>query len=209
MHLKLNIKNQKLKIMHLETFNSEKGIVLIVSLLLLLVATVVGITALSTSTTNVMMTGNQLLSERAFAAADSGIFVSAPIIDDTAYNPAVSATYAPLVVSTVDFINEIKGGSIMDVDCPVTSPTCFPAAPDIQYTLGAAGATPITVSVDVDYLYAALGAGCAIEFASGYEGLGKAMGSGCGEIYYDVLSVGQGTLGSESSVCSLYKYITK
>lgn len=183
---------------------SEKGIVLVVSLLLLLVATVVGITALSTSTTNVMMTGNQLLSERAFAAADSGIFVTDPIIDDTAYNRAVSSIYttAPaLVPDPTDFIDEITGALVMDSDDPITSP-------DIQYTLGA-GATAITVSVDVDYLYSALAAGSAIEFASGYEGMGKGAGAGGVEIYYAVLSVGQGTLGSESEVCSLYKYVPR
>jgi Tfp pilus assembly protein PilX len=55
---------------------SEKGMVLIVSLLLLLVATVIGITALSTSTSNVMISGSQRLSEINFAAADSAISVT-------------------------------------------------------------------------------------------------------------------------------------
>ena len=64
---------------------SEKGMVLILSIMLLLVATVVGITALSTSTINVMIAGNQRLNELCFSSADSGIGVSDPIIDDTAY----------------------------------------------------------------------------------------------------------------------------
>ncbi|NOY38705.1 MAG: hypothetical protein GXO95_00235, partial [Nitrospirae bacterium] len=51
--------------------NNEKGVALIVGTLLLLVATAVGVIALSTSTTNVMISGNQRLSEINFAAADS------------------------------------------------------------------------------------------------------------------------------------------
>jgi len=55
---------------------NEKGVALIVGTLLLLVATAIGVIALTTSTTNVMISGNQRLSEVNFAAADSGVSVS-------------------------------------------------------------------------------------------------------------------------------------
>src|SRR4030067_353189 len=86
-----NSKLRKFKICNLQftILNSQEGMVLIVSLLLLLVATVVGITALSTSTTKVMIAGNQRLSEINFSYADSGVSVSAHILKDTAFNSAV------------------------------------------------------------------------------------------------------------------------
>jgi Tfp pilus assembly protein PilX len=188
------------------SLKSEKGIVLVVALLLLLVATVVGITALSTSTTNVMIAGNQRLQEICFSAADSGVSVVDPIINDTAYgHGAVSAAYNavsnPLVQNVVDFDNEITGALKMNGDTPL-------ASPDIRFTLGS-GVTAVTVSVDVDYLYSAAEAGCAIEFASGYEGMGKSCSAGCCITYYDETSVAQCALGAESRVCTLYKYVNK
>ena len=181
----------------LSMVKNEEGIVLVVALLLLLVATVVGITALSTTTTNVMIAGNQRLQEICFSAADSGISVSSPVIDLTSFDSAVPARYLPLVVNPIDFVNDILGTTMLADDPTV--------APDILFPLG--GAT--TVSVDVDYLYVAAAAGSAIEFASGYEGLGKGMSGGGGEIYYAVTSVGECDAGAQNAVCSIYRYIMR
>ncbi len=178
---------------------SEKGMVLILSIMLLLVATVVGITALSTSTINVMIAGNQRLNELCFSAADSGINVSNPIIDDTAYYGVVDNIYqggaSPLVPDTADFVTEIGGTVIIDT------------TPDITYALGG-GTSASTVNIDVDYLYAAAGSGCAIEFANGYKGVGQGTGA-CGEIYFGLYSQGQCPAGAETAVCSVYKYVIK
>jgi Tfp pilus assembly protein PilX len=194
------VKNMKVnaKLRNFKKCNSQEGMVLIVSLLLLLVATVAGITALSTSTTNVMITGNQRLNEITFSGADSGISASIPIIDSTAYNRTITSTYASLISNQIDFLDEITGTLIMDTDSAATSP-------DITFTMGS-GSSAITVSVDVDYLYSATSAGCAVEFASGYEGVGKGAIS-CGEIYYEIASIGQGPIGSEAAVCSMYRYV--
>lgn len=177
---------------------SEDGMVLIVALLLLLVATVVGITALSTSTTNIMIAGNQRLTDISFTCADSGVSVSVPVVNTTAYNRAVSSTYTSLVTSTTDLVNEISGALPMDTDVAETSP-------DITFAMGS-GPSATTDFVDVDYLYYAQTAGCALEFASGYEGVGKGS-SGCGEVYYRIASVCQGQVSSEAAVCSLYRYV--
>ncbi|OGL46267.1 MAG: hypothetical protein A2W05_11165 [Candidatus Schekmanbacteria bacterium RBG_16_38_10] len=195
-------KLRKFKICNLKfaILNSQEGMVLIVSLLLLLVATVVGITALSTSTTKVMIAGNQRLSEMNFSSADGGISASVPIIETTAYDRTVSATYAALVISA-DFTNEITGALAQDGDTAS-------ASPDIRFALGS-GTFATTVSVDVDYLYAGSPAGSAIEFASGYEGFGKGAGSGGAEVYYTVNSLSEGDAGSESGVYAVYRYVTK
>ena len=179
---------------------SEDGMILIVSLLLLLVATVVGITALSTSTTNIMIAGNQRLSDINFTCADSGVSVSVPIVDNTAFYRSVSSIYTSLVSNTTDLVNEISGSSPMDTDAAETSP-------DITFGMGA-GASAVTDFVDVDYLYYAPTAGCALEFASGYEGVGKGA-SGCGEVYYRIASVCQGQASSEAAVCSMYRYVIR
>jgi len=201
-----NSKLRKFKICNLQfaIYNCQEGMVLIVSLLLLLVATVVGITALSTSTTKVMIAGNQRLSEINFSYADSGVSVSAPILKDTAFNSAVGASYTGLVVAGSNFLSEVTGILPRDADCAVLSTTCGTAAPDIQYTIGTT-----MVSVDVDYLYTTYTTGSAIEFAAGYEGLGKGAGSGGSQSNYSINSYGveSATLGSVTGIGALYRYV--
>ena len=169
---------------------SDKGMVLIVSLLLLLVATVVGITALSTSTTKVMIAGNQRLSEVNFSHADGGVSVSVPIIkaiwDDANYGTATSAVYA---------------GLITDANFPQEAPQDADTN-DIQY-LDLAGTT--TVTIDIDRLYDSQPPGCAMKFAEGGEG----SGSVCVDKYYRVNSNSAGPVGSVVEVGALYRYVLR
>ncbi len=184
---------------------SEKGFVLVMSLLLLLTATVVGITALSTSTTNVMMAGNQRLSELNFSAADSGVPVSSPIVNKIAFSKRVSSIYTtgtdPLIKNPDAFLNEILHGE-GTADCPVFSASCSVPAPDIDFAF-----SDVNTYIDIDYMYAASNPGGPIEFASGYDGLGHGAGAGGVGIYYEVTSVGQGLVGSETVVDGIYRYV--
>ncbi len=199
---KFKIQNSKLtSYAGLAIINSESGMALVVSLLLLLVATVVGLTALSTSTTNVMIAGNQRLMEINFSGADSGVSVTIPVIETTAYDRAISSTYTGLVTDTANFVNEITGALAMNNDTAL-------AAPDLQFALGS-GAAATTVSMDVDYLYSGYPEGSSIEFAAGYEGLGKGAAAGGMEVYYSIRSSSAGVVGSETDVCALYKYIAR
>lgn len=188
--------------------NNEKGVALIVGTLLLLVATAVGVIALSTSTTNVMISGNQRLSEVNFAAADSGVSASIPVIKSTISERTIDPTYinpttnGALTVDNSDsdpangipdFIDELMGES------PVNGDTAS-KTPDITFSLN-----DTTVNVDVDYLYRGYAKGSAIEFASGYEGIGKGAGGKGIEVYYAINSLGIGNVGSETEVCAIYR----
>lgn len=190
--------------------NSQEGIVLIVSLLLLLVATIIGITALSTSTTNVMITGNQRLQGLTFRAADSGIYTSIPIIYTTAFNRSITDTYAldPDFSFDTGLADEISGISPLDGDCPVLSPDCLIPQPDLEFSLGT-GASVTTVSVDIDYLYPAAVSGSAILMFMGYEGVGTGASSGGVLVYYPIDSYAQGPAGSQARVYGVYQYVTQ
>ncbi len=203
------LRKSKIVNCQLSIVNSEQGMILVASLLLLLVATVVGITALSTSTTNVMIAGNQRLNEVNFRAADSGINLSVPIINTTAYDKALSDTYGLDLDITVDnsLVNEISGALPRDSDCPVSS-ACSPSVPDIQFTLGS-GAAATTVSVDIDYLYSAAASGSSILMFMGYEGAGTGAGSGGVLIYYPIDSYAEGPAGSQTRVYGVYQYVTQ
>ena len=165
---------------------NEKGIVLIISLLLLLVATVVGITAISTSTTNVMMAGNKRLTEVCLSAADSGVSATVPVL-----RAVVGGG------STVEYQDILQDPNFGAVDEPSDTAT---GSADITIRLAST-----TVNIDVDYLYSGRDPGCAIEFASGYEGVGKGAGT-CISTYYAINSVCTGAAGSQAEVCAIYRY---
>lgn len=59
--------------MKIKKLNEEKGVVLVLALLFLLVATLIGINAISTATYDVCISGNKRISEQAFYVAEAGI----------------------------------------------------------------------------------------------------------------------------------------
>ncbi len=184
---------------------NEKGLALVVGTLLLLVATAVGVIALSTSTTNVMISGNQRLSETNFAAADSGVSVSIPIIETAASERGILQSDYPNI--TLDLDDTSPANSIPDLVDDLIGTQDNQAAldnvaenPDLTFVLDS---TPI--SVDVDYLYSAYAPGSAIEFASGYEGIGKGAGAGGGVVFYGINSLAEGSVGSQTQVCAIYR----
>lgn len=60
--------------------DNEEGFVLVVALLALLVVTIIGVLALSTATTEVMIAGNARLREMNLSTADAGISLAGPVM---------------------------------------------------------------------------------------------------------------------------------
>ncbi len=71
---------------------------------------------------------------------------------------------------------------------------------NLEVTLG-----DFKVNVSIARLYAAHTAGGAIEFSSGYEGLGKGSAGGGTAVYYKITSIARGPRASSVEVEALYK----
>lgn len=125
---------------------NEKGYVLVIALLVLAVVTVIGVLALSTSTTEVMIAGNTRLREMNLSSADAGVAVSEPVIrnpDQTKYN---------FINDVATLRSEIFCTSQMNQDDERVNP-------NLNITIG-----ENNVSVDIDYINAAdPGPGYALE----------------------------------------------
>ncbi len=94
------------------TVKNDQGFVLVVALLALLVVTVLGVLALSTSTTEVMVSGNARLREMNLATADAAVNLSEPVMrnpDKTKYTFLTTAQEQNLQ-------NEIYCKSLMNID---------------------------------------------------------------------------------------------
>src|SRR3990172_10614337 len=136
---------------------NEKGMVLIVSMVLMLVITVMGILALSTSTTDVMMAGNQRMKEVIRAASEGGKQVAQPIINDVADDGNLNSGFEKYVPDKQGLENEIYlGDSDADGDenKVSTHPTSIQDAianPDISLKKNElAVLKDLTVIVDID-----------------------------------------------------------
>ncbi len=99
-----------------QAFANQRGMALIMALVILLILTILGVTAMTTSSLEEKMSGNIQEQNRAFHAAESGI--SKVVLDPNAYNPVPGFVYSPAPYSfdsgrsgTAQITSEFKGFS--------------------------------------------------------------------------------------------------
>jgi len=170
--------------------DGEKGAVLLVTMMILLILTLLGVAAISTTTSEIRIAGNAKFQNMVFYGADGGGRAYVPILN-AAIQSRTLATGAP--VMDANLLNEIMGMFPNDgaTDDAVS-------APDLSFAAG-----NVSVGVDIDRIKERFLSGGATEFAGGYEGIGASSVSGGIGIYYKMDSVGQFGR-SESEVSHVY-----
>jgi len=176
------------------TTSDNKGYVLVTALLMLLVLTVIGLAAISTSTLENLLSGNIRLHESNLAIADGCSEISLMVIERAVRNEDFRGFSN--IVTDSNLSQELRAGSFDSDEMSSTGA-------DVICSDGQGG-TPAVV--DIDVMYPKWIGGTAIEFASGYEGLGKGGGSGY-STYYRVNASGAGLMNSESNTGSVYRYV--
>ena len=168
---------------------NNDGYILITVLLLLLVLTIVGMAAINTSTVENMLSGNIRLRETNFSSADAAIELSAAVIERAVTEQDVQGFSN--IVDDPNLPTELRS-SAFDPD----------ANTDVSYSV-----EDQLVEVDIDKMYNKWG-NDAIEFAAGYEGLGKGGASGF-KVFYRINASSSGLASSEAAVGSIYQYVPK
>jgi Tfp pilus assembly protein PilX len=168
---------------------NNNGYVLVTALLMLLVLTVIGMAAISTSTLENLLSGNIRLKESNLAIADGCSELSLMIIERAVRNGDIRGFTD--IVTDSSLSQELRAGAF-DLDEPSTNA-------DVTCSAGQS-------VVDVDVMYPKWIGGTSIEFAAGYEGLGKGGGSGYAT-YYRVNAAGTGLMNSASNVGAVYRYV--
>jgi Tfp pilus assembly protein PilX len=168
----------------------EKGYVLITVLLMLLVLTVIGMAAIGTSTVENLLSGNIRLREVNVSEADGCNEISTAVIERVVRE--MDTLGFGNLVTDANLATELRSGD-------------FNPDGNTDVTCTTAGQN---VNVDIDKMYIQRIAGSAMEFASGYEGLGKSGGSG---IYgfYRINATGVDLANSSAVVGSIYRYMPK
>ncbi len=167
----------------------DKGYVLVTSLLMLLVLTIIGIAAIETSTFENTLSGNIRLRETNLATADAGSEISTAIIE--------RAVREQDTKGFTDLIND------PNIATELRSSSFSSDSNDVGFDTGTQ-----TVSVDIDKMYTKWIGGTAMEFASGYEGIGKSGSSGF-YAFYRINSSSTGLMTSAAVVGAIYRYVPK
>ncbi|MFQ5841823.1 MAG: PilX N-terminal domain-containing pilus assembly protein, partial [Thermodesulfobacteriota bacterium] len=107
---------------------NERGMALVIALLLMLVGTIIGIFGVNTGVIETRIAGNERLSNLAFYMADGGTDLGPVIINDVITNYSIPSYGGEMTIDP-NLMPEILGGADNDPDTAASSP-------DIQNDLG-------------------------------------------------------------------------
>ena len=176
--------------------HNEDGFVLIVTLFVLILLTIIGISATSTTTIDLQISQNDKAAKIAFYNADGGIYPTVKLISQSINEGAEISggdlgTIGYLVRpagDTTDFFSQVMGYDAYDA-----------GTLDIQFNLG-----NNSVNVDVNRTGQKTLVGGGAEFASGAEGIG---GGSSVAAYFAVDSFGSGPYSANSNVGANYRKV--
>jgi hypothetical protein len=199
----------------------EQGMVLISSLLILAAVSLMAFGLAGDATTEVRIAGNRRFYQQAFNLSDGGTNVGTHVLLDHLYDavdpetdypgdgeiPLIEGSlYMSHFVMDPNILADIKGFSDND-----NAQDPGNGKPDVSFDLSSksGGGNPddSTIIVDIDHLKAKLLAGSSIEFAAGYEGVGKGAGAGSVAIYYAVSS-STAVNSAKSEVVTVYRKVS-
>lgn len=170
--------------------NNERGTALIVALLMLVVLTLLGIAATTTSTVELQISGNDKLYKRSFFAADGGTAVGSELIEQSIEERdwTDDLTKGNVGIMNGDFyLNRDTDVGIDPIPSDTNQDAVIPLSAIVDPT-----ASPFVLDTSVPRTNlkivgnSQLSTGSAVQLASGYEGKGKGAGGGGAWIIFDV-----------------------
>jgi len=162
----------------MNVLQNERGAILITVILLMAIIALIGTIAINTSTVDIQITGNLKKTSTAFSGTEGGSDLSVPIIEKTIAAGALDPSDFTVGSDTITPVSSL-GDEIVGVDMTNVSP---------DFTVPNLGG--VQVNVDIDRMYSYNLPGGAMEFASGYEGVGAAAAGGGIGVLYRITSQG-------------------
>lgn len=171
-------------------FRDERGAILITVLILMAVIALIGTIAINTSTTDVQLMGQFRRSSTTFEGAEAGTDLSVPIIEQTLAAGTLTPTSFTVGSDTVTIHSTVSAEvttNLREFDDDETDGPAGDNGPDFVIPdLGG-----VQVSTDIDRMYTYTIEGGAMQFASGYEGVGHSAAGGGVGILFKITSRGE------------------
>jgi hypothetical protein len=193
----------------MDTFSvlsNERGAVLVIALLMLVVLTMIGISASTTSTFELEFSGNDKLSKMAFYQSDGGTEAGSELIEQNIEERDWTATALTArgnigiecgpVNCRDHYLNLDLGNTIpSDANRHAVIPAGHVVNDPSPHTNMLMGGNTV------------LSTGSAVLLASGYEGMGKGAGGGGVWINYDIRAQHEGVRNSSSRVNLQWRHV--
>lgn len=197
----------------LHVLDNERGSVLLVSVLVLLLLTIIGIFATTTTDIELRISGNEKLAKIAFYEADGGTEFGREILEQNiactdGFPTAPNKTYALIPTKNPHVIvdNVIFSQKEKDVHNPPSLPSDTNRDIHIPSDINADDDNKPHTNLTLEYVVR-LATGSGIEMAAGYEGKGKGAASGGAYRIYDIYSQRIGRANSKACVCIEYRHV--
>jgi Tfp pilus assembly protein PilX len=182
--------------------NSERGSVLVISMLVLVLLTLIGIAATTTTTIETHIAGNERFHTVAFYEADAGVELAQELLEQNIACPegfTANSSGGALVEGNImvdedslAFFHNNEASMPCDTERDAYLPAYYGDGPHTNLTFGGR-----TVHSH----------GSALQMAAGYEGIGKGAAGGGAYVLYDILAQHRGTAQSESLVRAQWRHI--
>lgn len=174
--------------------DDRPGAVLVLALLLMAIMSIIGTTAIMTSTTDIQISQNTKVSRQAFYSADAGVEMAPKFVRSIVDAGAVPAVNN--VTLDAGLLNEVMGFTAEDdADFPTSG------TPDVQQAM-----SQTAVDVDIDRTGTGHMTGSGVEFGAGAEGAGVGAGGGV-LIFFTFDAVGTAPSNAQSRVDVYYRYV--
>jgi len=181
--------------------NNEKGSALIISILILLLLTIIGIAATNTSTIEILISGNDKVHKMAFHQAEGGTEVGRELLEQNIACPT-GFKNEPIDIGNT----RIEKKDFWQNESNAT--TCSYPSDSNRDIHMPANATSTDAHTNIKlYGVTELSTGTAIQMAAGYEGKGKGAATGGGHIVYDLCSQRRGQASCESCIAIQYRHV--
>ena len=176
----------------MKPINNERGAVLVVALIIMGVLMVIGTTITMTTSIELNIARNEKVAKTAFYRAEGGRIIAGRVLRSLVggeeYNDNDNfEANADITIRDGDFEMEEIG-----------DPDTASGSPDVELS------GSLSANVNVDKLDTLPLPGYSAEFASGYEGVGKAGGV---QVIYEIDSIGSEPSGATSQVQVQYRVI--
>lgn len=193
---------------HYIVTRNEQGFLLVITMLILVVLSLIGLSATNLSRVELQIAGNDRLHKETFYQADGGTEVGANLLEENIACPAGFSGSAPKAIGLAEIVSDLKFWA------NETEPTTpYPSDTTRHIRFIADGTAPIAGDntkphTNIHFFgNSSLSTGNAIQMIAGYEGTGYSAATGGGQLVTNVDSQHRGISNSLSNIRVLWRHI--